>query len=145
MEIKILKIKKKKLTSDCLGASTTGNYLEHNNEKYSYPLELEKTLNKENNKYVVNNCAQGSLQFCRYFIRFSLQTIDTKPDIVVIYHAYNDIRSYQVKDFRSDYSNSRRNLGEVIWNLHFFYFSKFYTKLFKLANPYGSRIMIDIV
>ena len=110
--------KEKKTQVSCLGASTTGNYLEHNNEKYSYPLELEKTLNKENNKYVVNNCAQGGYNSADILIRFSLQTIDTKPDIVVIYHAYNDIRSYQVKDFRSDYSNSRRNLGEVIWRFY---------------------------
>lgn len=115
---KDFKKEEKKTHISCLGASTTGNYLEHNSVKYSYPLELEKILNKENNNYVVNNCAQGGYNSADILIRFSLQTIDTKPDIVIIYHAYNDIRSYQVKDFRSDYSNSRRNLGEVIWRFY---------------------------
>ena len=48
-------------------------------------------------------------------VRFALQTIDTEPDLVVIYHAYNDIESYLTQNFSSDYSHSRKNIGEVYW------------------------------
>ena len=44
-----------------------------------------------------------------------LQTIETKPDLVIIYHAYNDIKSYLTQNFQEDYSHSRINLGEQYW------------------------------
>lgn len=101
---------------NCLGASTTGNYLEYDGEVYSYPIILEKTLRQKNNRDIeVNNCGQGGYNSADIFVRFALQVIDTEPDIVVIYHAYNDIRSYLTNDFSSDYSHARRNLGDNYW------------------------------
>ena len=117
---------------NCLGGSTTGNYLEYQGNIHSYPIELEKILNNDFEKFEVNNCAQGGYNSADLLVRFSLQFLDTKPDLVIIYHAYNDIRSYLVKNFKSDYSNSRKNLGEVMWK--FYLSSIFPSSLFGLLN-----------
>ena len=58
---------------------------------------MEKILNNSYEKYEVNNCAQGGYNSADILVRFSLQYLDTRPDLIIIYHAYNDIRSYLVK------------------------------------------------
>ncbi|MCK5645045.1 MAG: hypothetical protein KAJ19_29870, partial [Gammaproteobacteria bacterium] len=104
------------LRVNCIGASTTGNYIEEGGVSYSYPMELEKILQSRIGSHVeVNNCAQGGYNSADLLVRFALQVVDTKPDIVVIYHAYNDVRSYLTGNFSSDYSHSRRNIGERYW------------------------------
>ncbi len=101
---------------NCFGASTTGNYITYKKKNYSYPLELEKILKKNSKKKIeVNNLGQGGYNSADLLIRLSLQIIDTKPDIMIIYHAFNDIRSYFTKDFHSDFSHSRKNFGEIFW------------------------------
>ena len=77
--------------------------------------EIEKKFNKN---IEVNNCAQGGYNSADLFVRYGLQNIDTKPDYIIIYHAYNDIRSYLASGFTSDYSHSRKNLGEVYWKYY---------------------------
>lgn len=104
---------------NCLGASTTGNYIVSNNKSFSYPLELETNLNFFFKKPVeVNNFGQGAYNSADILSRFMLQIVDTNPDCIVIYHGYNDIRSYLTKCFKSDYSHSIRNLGESIWKIN---------------------------
>lgn len=101
---------------NCIGASTTGNYIEFNGQPFSYPMELEKILASRMAVPVeVNNCGQGGYNSADIMVRFALQVIDTQPDVVVIYHAYNDIRAYLTPGFESDYSHVRRNLGESYW------------------------------
>lgn len=101
---------------NCIGGSTTQNYLSSKNKNYSYPLDLEKTLkSKFSSDIEVNNCGVGGYNSADLLVRFALQTIDTEPDLVVIYHAYNDIESYLTQNFSSDYSHSRKNIGEVYW------------------------------
>ncbi len=98
---------------NCLGASTTQNYLELNDQIYSYPLELEKILKFEKNKNIeVNNCGSGGYTSSDILVRSLLQNLDTDPDIIIIYHAYNDIKSYLTPGYSSDYAHSRKNLGE---------------------------------
>ena len=104
------------LRINCIGASTTGNYIEFNGLAFSYPMELENILKSTMAVPVeVNNCGQGGYNSADIMVRFALQVIDTQPDIVVIYHAYNDIRAYLTPGFESDYSHVRRNLGENYW------------------------------
>ena len=105
---------------NCLGASTTGNYIEFEGKEYSYPMELEKILKAELDVPLeVNNCGVGGCNSADIFVRFALQVIDTKPDIVVIYHAYNDIQAYLTSGFESDYFHVRRNLGESYWKFRY--------------------------
>ncbi len=99
----------------CLGASTTGNYIIQAGEPYSYPLELQKLFDRNcfkiNNKSVeIVNCGQGGYNSADIVIRFMLQIIDMDPDMIILYHGYNDIRDYLTCNFISDYSHSRRSL-----------------------------------
>lgn len=104
------------LRINCIGASTTGNYIECDGQAFSYPMELEKALKLGMGRAVeVNNCGQGGYNSADIMVRFALQVLDTQPDIVIIYHAYNDIRAYLTPEFESDYSHVRRNLGENYW------------------------------
>ena len=104
---------------NCLGASTTQYYLSYKDHIYSYPLELEKILKEKNNLNLeVNNCGTGGYTSSDLLVRFLLQIIDTSPDVLVIYHGYNDISSYLTSDFKSDYSHSRKNLGETYFKYY---------------------------
>jgi len=79
-------------------------------------LELEKILKSKTSKNLeVNNCGTGGYNSADLLVRLILQIIDTKPNYIVIYHAYNDIKSYLTNNFKSDYSHSRKNLGEMYW------------------------------
>ena len=99
----------------CLGASTTGNYVDFDGRKFSYPLELEKILKEKfpEKKIEVNNCGVGGRTSAEILIDFELNIIDTEPDIVVLYHGYNDLAPSLTLGFKSDYSHAKRNLGEI--------------------------------
>ena len=101
---------------NCVGASTTGNYIIYKDREYSYPMELESILSDRSNKtYEVNNCGQGGYNSADILVRFLLQSIETKPDIVVLYNGYNDISAYLTPDFKADYSHSRVNIADSLW------------------------------
>lgn len=99
----------------CLGASTTANYLIYKEEAYSYPLQLEKVLKSRfpDRNIEVNNCGVGGYTTAEILVKFLLDLIDTKPDLVVFYHGYNDLPASLTTGFQSDYSHARRNLGET--------------------------------
>ena len=104
---------------NCIGASTTGNYVKFGQKIYSYPLELEKILKSSLPiSLEVNNCGQGGYNSADILVRFILQLLDTKPDMVILYHAYNDIRAYLTPEFKSDYSHARKNLSETYWKFY---------------------------
>ena len=105
------------LRVNCLGASTTGNYLWENGVPFSYPMELEKELKKRfpEKTVEVNNCGNGGWTSKEILIKFLIDTIDTQPDIIILYHAYNDIRAYITEGFERDYSHIRKNLGETLY------------------------------
>lgn len=98
----------------CLGASTTGNYISRNGISYSYPLELEHYLQAHfsDRQIVVHNCGQGGWTSAEILINFLLNLKNTDPDLVVIYHAYNDLPVSLTPGFVPDYSHARRNLGD---------------------------------
>jgi len=103
----------------CIGASTTGNYIESKEGIFSYPSELEKLLKEKISPEVsVINCGIGGINSAELLILFELQVIDYDLDYLVIYHAYNDIRSYLTPNFQSDYSHSRQSLAEAYWKIH---------------------------
>jgi lysophospholipase L1-like esterase len=100
---------------NCLGASTTGNYLVFEGKNYSYPLALEEVLQQAcpDRSIEVNNCGIGGYTSADLLIKFLLDTVDTDPDVIVVYHAYNDLAPSLTPGFESDYSHAKRNLGEV--------------------------------
>ena len=107
----IEKKNKEKIRVNCIGGSTTMNYLKDNETNTSYPLQLQKKLDTfDKDKFEVNNFGQGLYNSTDVLIRFLTSTIYTKPDIIVLYIGYNDIRSYLSNNFQTDYSHSRKNL-----------------------------------
>lgn len=101
---------------NCIGASTTGNYISSNEEVFSYPMELEKKLTSRLSAPLeVNNCGMGGYNSADIFVSFALTIIDTEPDFIILYHAYNDARAYLTLGFSSDYSHSRQNLAANYW------------------------------
>jgi lysophospholipase L1-like esterase len=100
---------------NCLGASTTGNYLRFQGRDYSYPAELEDILRKEfpGLNIEVNNCGVGGRTTAEILVDFLLLNIDTEPDMVILYHGYNDLLPSMTPGFSPDYSHARRSLGET--------------------------------
>ena len=104
--------KKNKIRVNCLGGSTTMNYLKDNENNISYPIQLQKKLDKFNkDKFEVNNLGQGLYNSTDILVSFITNTIYTKPDIIILYIGYNDIRSYLTNNFNTDHSHSRKNLN----------------------------------
>jgi len=101
---------------NCLGASTTGNYICSNKENFSYPNELEDALIKFKYKNIeVNNFGIGGYNSADILINYALNVVETNADLIIIYHAYNDIDEYLISGFKPDYRHSRKNLGESFW------------------------------
>ena len=133
----------------CLGASTTGNYIQYEGKEYSYPMELEIYLRNRYPKkdIIVHNCGHGGWTSAEILINFLLRLYDTEPDAVVLYHAYNDLVPSLTPGFLSDYSHARRNLGETyhkyrvasaIPDLPFAAYNFFLNYVFPYMNPrYG--------
>ncbi len=117
-----VKIQKEKdiFRINCLGGSTTGNYLEYKDVVYSYPLLLEKLIHDNNGdkKVEVNNFGQGGYNSAEVLINFLFKVLHTNPDMIILYIGYNDIRSYLTKNFKNDYSHFRKNID--LSNLGFF-------------------------
>ncbi|MHC1699515.1 MAG: SGNH/GDSL hydrolase family protein [Humidesulfovibrio sp.] len=99
----------------CLGASTTGNSIEENGQFHSYPIHLEGILAERFPDKVVEvvNGGVGGRTSAEILVDYALNLIDIQPDMVVIYHAYNDLGPSLTPNFVSDYSHARKNLGET--------------------------------
>ena len=133
----------------CLGDSITGNYISHENNVYSYPLELERYLVSKfpENDIAVHNCGNGGWTSADVLIDYLLNIYDTKPDVVIVYFAYNDIRASLVPGFQTDYSHCMRNLGEkyIYYKMASFlpdlplgFYNLILNKIFPYMNPrYG--------
>jgi lysophospholipase L1-like esterase len=130
---------------NCFGASTTGNYLESENVIYSYPLELERTLRQKffGLNIEVNNCGVGGRTTAEILIDFLLSAIDTSPDIIVLYHAYNDLQPSLTPGFSSDYSHAKRNLGETYHLYH--RYSKIPALPLSLYNMFVNKLFLSNV
>ncbi|MGI9308065.1 MAG: SGNH/GDSL hydrolase family protein [Gammaproteobacteria bacterium] len=92
-----------------LGGSTTfGVYLPHDN---TYPYYLQRNLNERLggalNVEVANAGMSGSTT-AESLHRLFFQVLPIKPDMVVIYHGYNDLFPRIFDDFQDDYFHFRR-------------------------------------
>lgn len=98
----------------CLGASTTHNRIEHNGVVHSYPMHLESLLKSQFPEKAIEviNGGVGGYTTAEILIAFLLKLFEVQPDVIVIYHGYNDLGPSLTPDFQSDYSHARKNLGE---------------------------------
>ncbi len=95
----------------CLGDSATSNYVKINENHFiSWPLILESKLKKINKKIEVNNCAQGAYNTNEILIKFLIDTIDTEPDMIILYHAFVNVRGYLTDGFERDFSHFRKTI-----------------------------------
>lgn len=101
----------------CLGGSTTANSIWEigNPKEYSYPLCLRESLKQRfsGDRYEVLNCGMGGWTSAEILINFALHLIDLRPDVIVLYHGFNDLEASLTAPFAPDYSHSRRNFGEA--------------------------------
>lgn len=74
-------------------------------------------------------------------IDFLLSSIDTSPDIIVLYHAYNDLKPSLTPGFSSDYSHAKRSLGES-YHLYRRY-SKFPALPLALYNIFMNKLFLS--
>jgi lysophospholipase L1-like esterase len=98
----------------CLGASESAFYEENNGRYESYPTLLENLL-QEHYPHIpveVNNFSTPGHTSAEILVEFLLNSIDTQPDVVVIYHGHNDMRAFLTPGFQADYSHFRRNFSE---------------------------------
>ena len=108
------------LRISCLGASTTAHYLRDKDNILSYPIALEENLNtkiKNFNSIEVNNYGIGGWNSADILINFILNVYDSKPNIVIVYHAFNDLGISLTDNFKSDYNHSKLNFS--------YYYSRF--------------------
>lgn len=107
----------------CLGASTTANSLWELGDlkEYSYPLCLKDALDARvgSGRCEVLNCGMGGWTSAEILINFALHLIDLQPDVVVLYHGFNDLEASLTAPFASDYSHSRKNFGEAYARIKF--------------------------
>ena len=99
----------------CLGGSTT---------HYGYPARLQQVLKndfaKEGMRVEVVNAANLSYTTAESFINFSLRCVHYDPDLVIVYHAYNDAVAAFGASWQPDYSHFRRRLianEPLIWDM----------------------------
>jgi lysophospholipase L1-like esterase len=101
----------------CLGGSTTASSIWKvgNPKQFSYPLFLSEILKQrlESRPCEVWNCGMGGWTSAEILVNFALHLIDLKPDIIVLYHGFNDLEASLTEPFASDYSHSRKSFGEV--------------------------------
>ena len=94
----------------CIGGSTT--YTGHVNDwRLAYPAQLEAQLKERgfNNVSVVNAGVEGWTTY-ESLINFELRILDLEPDLIVVYHAINDMIGRFVwppEMYRGDNSGSR--------------------------------------
>ena len=96
----------------CIGGSTTYTTGVENFRK-SYPYLLEKELHKQGFKNVeVINSGVGNWSTWESMINLQLRLLDLKPDLIVVYHATNDIQSRIVwppKVYQGDNTGRRQS------------------------------------
>lgn len=98
----------------CLGDSTTCNYVRTTNNLFtSWPLKLEEELKGINKNIEVNNCGQGGYNTNEILIKFLIDSVDTNPDMVILYHAFVNIRGYLTDNFERDFYHFRRTMSST--------------------------------
>jgi len=91
----------------CIGGSTTE--MVWKTADNTYPNHLGGELGKY---YEVLNAGVSGWTTAEMLINFELRLLDFKPDIIVIYAGFNDVKGAAMyDDFKTDYSHARMPLG----------------------------------
>jgi len=92
----------------CLGASTT--YSISVTDEHTYPVYLQQTLTQAlpNQKIEVINAGLVSATTAESMVRLMLKALPLKPDMVIVYHGFNDIVPRVFNGWREDYLHFRK-------------------------------------
>jgi lysophospholipase L1-like esterase len=93
----------------CLGGSTTYSF-PGNDYRLSYPYLLERDLQARGFDVDVVNAGSLGWTTLESLIDFELRTLDLAPDLIVVYHGSNDVRTLFVwppEAYRGDASGRR--------------------------------------
>jgi lysophospholipase L1-like esterase len=91
------------------------NDLEEQGQRHTYPLHLERIMSERfpGQTIEVVNGGAGGRTSAEILVDFALNLIEMQPDVVVLYHAYNDLGPSLTPGFAPDYSHARKSLGET--------------------------------
>lgn len=104
----------------CLGGSSTyGNQLSNNE---TWPVQLENLLNNTGlrKNIEVINAGVGGYTTRESLINLLIRVLPLEPDMIIIYHAYNDFKPNRYPGFKFDYTHWRsreRMPGKHILNI----------------------------
>lgn len=97
-----------------LGESTTWGYI--NDDEHTWPRELERYLNEKYDgavKFEVINAGVPGYNSLESLINLTIRLLDLSPDMIIVYHAYNDLKANGYSQSGCDYSLHRQNEGQV--------------------------------
>jgi len=113
-------------------------------DKDTWPALLQEKLGR---KYAVMNYGIPGYSTAENIIQMSLVAPEKKPDIVIFYEGWNDIRNYHDKDLGSDYYShgmqQYTNLGITIQHTRFDFFNNTFAT-FHLAVLIGRKVFKKI-
>lgn len=89
----------------CFGGSST--YCGDQPDERTWPGYLQRELG---DGYEVLNAALNCATSAETLINLELRWLDTEPDVVIVYHATNDLQASWHASYRSDYSHARRDI-----------------------------------
>ena len=117
----------------CIGGSTVFG-IGSSSDKTTYPQFLEDRLNAKipGKKFEVINAGVPGYTTAESLINLELRLLDLSPDLIFIYHAYNDFKPNRAPNFKSDYSHWRYREAIYIGRPFSNNF-RFYTKLRNLV------------
>lgn len=90
----------------CLGGSTT--YAFAVDDEHTYPRVLERRLREQGHDVDVINAGVESYTSAESLANLLFRGLQLDPDIVVIYHAANDVRPRRYANFSEDYAHYRK-------------------------------------
>ncbi|MBI5375560.1 MAG: SGNH/GDSL hydrolase family protein [Candidatus Schekmanbacteria bacterium] len=120
----------------CIGGSTVFG-IGSSSDKTTFPQLLEDVLNKKisGKKFEVINAGVPGYTTAESLIDIELRLLDLSPDLIFIYHGYNDFKPNRMPNFKSDYSHWRYREPIYIGRPFLDNF-RFYTKLRNLILKY---------
>jgi len=120
----------------CIGGSTVFG-IGSSSDKTTFPQFIENILNSKmpGKKFEVINAGVPGYTTAESLIDLELRLLDLSPDLIFIYHGYNDFKPNRFPNFKSDYSHWRYREPIYIGRPFLDNF-RFYTKLTNLILKY---------
>ena len=94
----------------CLGGSTTFSITVGNDTTYPRLLEKKLRASYPGSEIEVINAGVGAYTSAESLANLAYRVLQIEPDVLIIYHAVNDVHPRITPGFRGDYSHYRKSL-----------------------------------